>query len=155
MHPEEEETKFIEWFNMLWKPTMHFMRNLHKIWSGWNPAFQLLGMYFGWRHLSNLYMGLAPEVLIYYVLLNAIVFYNSFSWFRDISIFLISSKAPNPDFISSVRQVVNALFAIVDTIDYLAQFNVLFSTRDLDKWDRRSTQLWMYGLIVSHIRYLF
>ena len=56
---------------------------------------------------------------------------------------------PNPDFISSVRQVVNVLFSIVDTIDYLAQFNVLFPTRDLDKWDKRSTQLWMYGLIVS------
>ena len=60
------------------------------------------------------------------------------------------STAPNPDLISSIRQVVNALFSIVDTIDYLAQFNVLFPTRDLDKWDRRSTQLWMYGLIVSH-----
>ena len=59
---------------------------------------------------------------------------------------------PNPDFISSVRQVVNVLFAIFDTIDYLAQFNVLFPTRDLDKWDRRSTQLWMYGLIVSNQR---
>ena len=56
---------------------------------------------------------------------------------------------PNPDFISSVRQVVNVLFSIVDTIDYLAQFNVLFPTRGLDKWDKRSTQLWMYGLIVS------
>ena len=56
---------------------------------------------------------------------------------------------PNPDFISSLRQVVNVLFSIVDTIDYLAQFNVLFPIRDLDKWDKRSTQLWMYGLIVS------
>ena len=65
---------------------------------------------------------------------------------------LILLTVPNPDFISSVRQVVNVLFAIVDTIDYLAQFNVLFPTRDLDKWDRRSTQLWMYGLIVSNQR---
>ena len=60
-----------------------------------------------------------------------------------------SILGPSPDFISSVRQVVNVLFSIVDTIDYLAQFNVLFPTRDLDKWDKRSTQLWMYGLIVS------
>jgi len=62
------------------------------------------------------------------------------------------STAPNPDLISSIRQVVNALFSIVDTIDYLAQFNVLFPTRDLDKWDRRSTQLWMYGLILGLMR---
>ena len=65
------------------------------------------------------------------------------------SSYVLTSTAPNPDFISSIRQVVNAIFAVVDTIDYLAQFNVLFSSRDLDKWDRRSTQLWMYGLIVS------
>ena len=65
------------------------------------------------------------------------------------SSYALTSTAPNPDFISSIRQVVNAIFAVVDTIDYLAQFNVLFSSRDLDKWDRRSTQLWMYGLIVS------
>ena len=72
------------------------------------------------------------------------MFYNDFK-----TTILKLLTVPNPDFISSVRQVVNVLFSIVDTIDYLAQFNVLFSTRDLDKWDRRSTQLWMYGLIVS------
>jgi len=68
------------------------------------------------------------------------------------SLYGLGSGAPNPDFISSIRQVVNAIFAVVDTIDYLAQFNVLFSSRDLDKWDRRSTQLWMYGLILGLIR---
>ena len=153
MHQEEEGTKFIESFNMQWKPTMRFMKSLHQTLSGWNPVCLLPGMSFAWLHSLNHYMGLVLEVCIGG---NSIFDFTVIiidDWFFDnvyiSSSYVLTSTAPNPDFISSIRQVVNAVFAVVDTIDYLAQFNVLFSSRDLDKWDRRSTQLWMYGLIVS------